>query len=52
MSRLANGELLRLSTHPALRAPCLEKVLYLGKAQDRTFRSQEGIFHPLKRSLV
>ena len=24
--------------------PCLEKVLYLGKPQDRTFRSLEGIF--------
>jgi alpha-mannosidase len=25
--------------------PCLEKVLDLGKPQDRTFRSEEGIFH-------
>jgi hypothetical protein len=30
-------------THPvASRHPCLEKVLHLGRPQDRTFRSSEG----------
>jgi alpha-mannosidase len=29
---------------PPYGHPCLEKVLYLGKPQDRTFRSREGIF--------
>jgi alpha-mannosidase len=28
---------------PPFGHPCLEKVLYLGKPQDRTFRSREGI---------
>jgi alpha-mannosidase len=30
---------------PPVGHPCLEKVLHLGKPQDRTFRSQEGIIH-------
>jgi hypothetical protein len=31
---------------PPFGHPSLEKVLYLGKPQDRTFRSEEGIFTP------
>ncbi len=36
---------------PRLRHPCLEKVLYLGKPQDHTFRSEEGILFPNPSSL-
>ncbi|WP_310488189.1 alpha-mannosidase [Chamaesiphon sp. VAR_69_metabat_338] len=35
---------------PPFGHPCLEKVLYLGKPQDRTFRSKEGIFPAISPS--
>jgi hypothetical protein len=34
---------------PPFGHPCLEKVLHLGKPQDRTFRSEEGILTPSGR---
>jgi hypothetical protein len=37
---------------PPYGHPSLEKVLYLGKPQERTFRSEEGIFPLITHSLL